>query len=294
MISLRAIHRLEDGLPGRDNNLNLIRMLAASAVLGSHAFPITRGTGAEEPLEQLTGFWLGSISVCIFFGVSGLLITRSFDRSDGIVRFLVARVLRLFPGLLAVLIVTVAAGAAITRLSLPEYFSSPATWTYVPRNLSLAFLQMALPGVFETNPHPDAINGSLWTLFYEVVCYGGVVVAGVAGMLRSRAVFSAMFVMLTIAFVPKGALLAYNRLGDYSYGVYIFAYPIQQLLVFLTGMTHPATNMAYAFPLVLVCSVLSWHLIERRALSQVEPLSDFANGLLRGRRSTGSVTGSNP
>lgn len=89
---------LADVLAGRDNNLNAIRMLAAIAVMVSHAWPIT-GAEAAEPLKSQTGQTLGHYSVAIFFGISGLLIARSFDRRRSLLHFVVARVLRLFPGL---------------------------------------------------------------------------------------------------------------------------------------------------------------------------------------------------
>jgi len=45
---------LSDKASGRDNNLNLIRALAASAVLVSHAYPIALGPDAIQPLKLLT------------------------------------------------------------------------------------------------------------------------------------------------------------------------------------------------------------------------------------------------
>jgi peptidoglycan/LPS O-acetylase OafA/YrhL len=350
--------RLEEVLPGRDNNLNAIRMIAASMVLVSHAFPIAIGAGAIEPLAELTGTSLGHYSVAVFFGISGLLIARSFDRRRSMVQFLVARVLRLFPALLVVLVLTVAAGAWFTALPIGDYLAAAGTWTYVPANLTLAFLQYPLPGVFETNPYGPPINGSLWTLFYEVACYGGVVILGLLGALRQRWMAAAAMVLVTlfhfagpaiaaaglplpaaiasrieafalltfpfmlgtfayvwreqirlsgwvaallwvpaafmspgslmeswivfalvystfwVGFVPKGALLTYNRLGDYSYGIYIYAFPVQQALAHLVPGISPVANMALAFPVTLVLAVLSWNLIEARALAMVRPLAD--------------------
>lgn len=55
---------LGDVCVGRNNNLNLIRMIAAVAVLVSHAWPISLGAGAVQPLERvLAGSTLGTISV---------------------------------------------------------------------------------------------------------------------------------------------------------------------------------------------------------------------------------------
>lgn len=44
---------------GRDNNFNLIRMIAASGVLVSHAYPIALGEEARQPFHAATGYTLG-------------------------------------------------------------------------------------------------------------------------------------------------------------------------------------------------------------------------------------------
>lgn len=72
---------------------------------------------------------------------------------------------------------------------------------------------------------------------------------------------------LSFALVPKGALLAFNRLGDYSYGLYIYAFPIQQALVLLLPGMSPLRLLGLCFPLALLAALLSWHLVEKRALA---------------------------
>ena len=333
---------------GRDNNLNLIRMIAASAVIFSHAFPIAYGIGTEEPLEGLTGYSLGWTAVAVFFVVSGFLITRSFDRRPSLARWSLARVLRLYPGLIVVLLLTVfVLGPTFTTLPAEAYFTANGTLTYLPANLSLAFLQYPLPGVFADNAFPRVINGSLWTLFYEVVCYFGVLAAGLLGLLKRKYVFTAFVGMLAIAagllahfgpieggamvrvnalvrlafpfalgmaaylwrdrlrldirlvaavwlaailawftplfpvvfvgalsftvlflgYVPSGAVRSYNRLGDYSYGTYIYAFPMQQMVQHLNPQGGWAANVAFAIPPTVVLAILSWHLVEKRALA---------------------------
>jgi len=37
----------------RENNFNLLRILAAGAVLVSHAYPISLGPGSVEPLDHV-------------------------------------------------------------------------------------------------------------------------------------------------------------------------------------------------------------------------------------------------
>jgi peptidoglycan/LPS O-acetylase OafA/YrhL len=72
-----------------------------------------------------------------------------------------------------------------------------------------------------------------------------------------------------IGYLPKGRLLSYNRLGDFSYGFYIYAFPVQQLMVYLgpTGMT-PMQNILLATPITLICAIMSWNLVERPALTR--------------------------
>ena len=67
---MKTAPRIADRSDGRDNNFNLIRMLAASGVLVSHSYPLTIGAGAIQPFESsLHGLSLGTICVSIFFAV---------------------------------------------------------------------------------------------------------------------------------------------------------------------------------------------------------------------------------
>jgi peptidoglycan/LPS O-acetylase OafA/YrhL len=81
------------------------------------------------------------------------------------------------------------------------------------------------------------------------------------------------YAMLCVAYLPSGAILRYNRLGDYSYGVYIYAYPVQQGLMHLYPALGPLTLFAAAMPSTLVLAVLSWHFIEQpaTALARARP-----------------------
>lgn len=58
--------------------------------------------------------------------------------------------------------------------------------------------------------------------------------------------------------------------NDYSYGVYLFAWPIQQITVHAAAYYgYPLTPLkvfAVALPLSLLCGALSWHLVERHAI----------------------------
>jgi len=340
---------LDTAATGRDNNLNLIRMVAATAVLVSHAWPQTYGVGVIEPMERLTHHSLGRLSVYVFFAISGFLVAASFTRSATLTRFVAARALRLVPGLLvSLLLVSFVLGPVATRLPLADYLAARGTWTAVLQNITLFSPQFRLPGVFNDNPFP-AVQGSIWTLIHEVLCYVMVFLAGIAGAFRTTrrfwvflAVYAALWtaslmapvainpraillrdlslpfvygmaawvwrdrlpLMLWgvaalglaaaalrdtalaypvlaaflfygtfwLAYVPGGILRAYNRLGDYSYGMYIYAFPLQGLVVWLWHPATPLTHIVLALPLTLVAAVLSWHLVERPALGWLKRL----------------------
>lgn len=60
-----------------------------------------------------------------------------------------------------------------------------------------------------------------------------------------------------------------DRLGDLSYGVYIFAFPIQQCIVHLAGNRHWSFEalLGMSFLVTFALAFVSWHLIEKPALS---------------------------
>jgi len=56
--------------------------------------------------------------------------------------------------------------------------------------------------------------------------------------------------------------------GDYSYGVYLYGYPVQQVLAhFQVNQFGQAVYLAASLALALACAVASWHLIEKPALA---------------------------
>lgn len=68
------------------------------------------------------------------------------------------------------------------------------------------------------------------------------------------------------AYVPKGKILSFNKVGDYSYGIYIFGFPIQQLLISNFPNLSISSLFVYSLVATLSLGILSWHLIEKRAL----------------------------
>lgn len=340
---------LGDRLQGRDNNFNLIRLVAAMAVLIGHCYPLALGVGAEEPLSHLLGQSLGGFAVDTFFIISGFLVTQSLLYRQSVRAFLLSRLLRIYPGLIVMVVLTVfVLGPLVTTVSLRDYGGSPLTLSYLLKCSTLiGGLRFQLPGVFEGNPFALKVNGSLWTMPYEVKMYLWLVgfwgVLGVHPRLRGRlfafgikgialyAVFMASkaliwghevtpflrltaafslgssmyllrdripvsggllvlalslfglsmfrksffmliylplmpYLVLSLATVPGGLIRRFNRLGDYSYGVYIYAFPLQQILAMAYPGITPLEMMPLAAALSLLFGIVSWHGVESPCL----------------------------
>ncbi len=75
------------------------------------------------------------------------------------------------------------------------------------------------------------------------------------------------YLSLWAAYVPGGAIRHYNRVGDYSYGMYIYGTPVQMMLV-ETVSRHWGVGLNFVITagLTLVVAALSWHILEKRAL----------------------------
>jgi peptidoglycan/LPS O-acetylase OafA/YrhL len=351
-------------LHGRDNNFNLIRFLAASAVLLDHSFALVRPDIAATAFVDFAKLEIGRLAVDVFFIVSGFLVTRSVLTQPTLVDYAVARFLRLFPALVVATIgIAFVLGPLVTSMPWQDYFSDPRPWLYVPLTASLITHSLTLPGVFETVPVSGVIDAPLWTLRYETMCYVLLAIFAVLGMLATKtragltlALILAVYIVITFAtplrgeiaavdsatrfvfgffvggalylfadklklslgialllgimaaaaygtpvyelalrvalgygliwfaLVPAGAIRNFNRVGDYSYGLYILCFPIQQTIVMLEPAITPWALFISSFPAVLGLAVLSWHFVEHPALSRKAWAGDCVGSLLSGVR----------
>ncbi|MDP4023152.1 hypothetical protein Q8W71_10995 [Methylobacterium sp. NEAU 140] len=73
--------------------------------------------------------------------------------------------------------------------------------------------------------------------------------------------------------VPVPGLL---RRGDYSYGIYLYGWPIQQAMVTLVPVRDTAQQILLALPCILLFAMVSWHAIERPILGLRRRLSFVA------------------
>ncbi|MFJ1269144.1 acyltransferase family protein [Legionella lytica] len=171
----------------RKNNLDFLRFMAAALVIYGHGQVLL----GLQP-STIIGISIHVLGVQIFFGISGYLISASWQRQQSITIFLANRALRIFPALICIVILSaLVLGPLVTSLSFREYTTNIHFFYYF-RNCVL-YTSYNLPGVFNDNFYKYAVNGSLWSLAPEFFCY--VTVAFVGLVTRGR---SAIFLFILL------------------------------------------------------------------------------------------------
>ena len=66
--------------------------------------------------------------------------------------------------------------------------------------------------------------------------------------------------------LPQTSINAVVKIPDFSYGIYIWHYPIMQAIIFFGLATQPVNLLLMSTPLILLVSGLSWYVIEKPAL----------------------------
>lgn len=337
--------------PGhRDNSIGLLRMLLAAMVVYDHSWYL--GDLGQDPISRTLlndATTLSSIAVHGFFALSGYLILQSEQRTASTRAFLVNRGLRIFPGLWFCLLLSALVLPALAWWNhAPEAKNWSGAFSYFWQNLLQPRSQVGVPGLFPEVPRPGDLNGSLWTLPYEIGCYAVLATIGWGGFTRKASVLpwitgglilglyffdvsfpthawffktagrnlAASFVCgAMFALVPEPTLKTWLRggwallaagafglaahlgglplvspvaiavmivwlawhlpgknferqvRGDYSYGLYIYAYPVQQALAYV-AVPHYGFLPYFLLSLLLSLplAVVSWHLVEAHAL----------------------------
>lgn len=234
---------------GRNNNLNIIRFIAALMVIFEHCYSLSGTLQSMDPLYKLTGQTsFGNLAVCIFFFFSGFLINKSVHKGCGLLSFLRDRCVRIIPSLAVVVILCAfVLGASITTYSLKEYLTDAETYRYL-LNITVFAAKYRLPGVFESNGGGNSVNGSLWTLRVEFLCYIVCYVLWKIGLSEKKrakylvppflmAYFASCYIIL--AAVPS-AQPALRACGIFYCGMIYYTYrefiPINRMLALLCGV----------------------------------------------------------
>lgn len=283
-----------------NNNINALRFIAAFMVIFSHSFVLVNN---ELPL--IFGISVGGVAVDIFFVLSGYLIAKSWSRDENILRYFLRRFLRIFPALFVIVLLTIfVLGPLTSNLSPEAYFANPDVYKYLLN--AILIRNDYLPGVFENNPYPNAINGSLWTLTIEACMYLLLpIIYSIGSKIHKRkivmiattiALISLYAFFLAIGFLDKYsgpiALTIYwcTSLGSFFFiGACFFEWRLEgkidiQWSVFslLLLMTFSGINLPLA-PLVLVIlipsAILPFAICQSPILSNIFKRDDFSYGL---------------
>lgn len=350
---------LGEAFDPRSNALNAWRLVMATGVILWHSWLITGRQVSFEPAHQL----LRDVWVDGFFAISGFLITRSWFGKPRLREYFMARGLRILPAfwvcLIVIAFVIAPISLAIQGGSPGRLLLSSAPFHYVLQNSALMMKQNDVAGTPLAVPMPGEWDSSLWTLYWEALCYIVIAVLGVIGLLRRRwlipvllglallwstqlpsmnalveappstrppidaaaqmlmaegaaARFGVMFlagalmyqvrnviparwslvalsvvvvlaasmlpnyrliaaIPLAYALIVSGALIHHPRLRlrtDLSYGVYIYAFPVQQLMVICgLALLAPPVFAIIATAFTLPLAALSWFLVEKPAMA---------------------------
>ncbi|MGF7236688.1 MAG: acyltransferase family protein [Frankia sp.] len=341
---------------GRDNSLNFLRLACAVVVLFVHAWALG-GYG----VIHFARYDPGTLAVDGFFVISGTLITRSWCRLNSPVAFIWHRFLRIMPAFWMSLLLVAGVCAPIAWLhdnnSLRGYLSATphGPVQYVTDNIVPKMHFYDIAGTPRGVPFPPAgslipsgWDDSLWTLYWELVAYFGVLVLGLTRVIPRRrwlvllatvaswmvlllhtihpafggvllnnqtiptalrfgllflsgavlslyddrirlsargavaaaaGVFGAFFLSQPLLLIVPcfaylmlwlGVHLPCARIGarnDLSYGVYIYAFPIQQLFAVYGFYRYGFTAYFLATGAVaFAAAFISWNLVERPAL----------------------------
>lgn len=215
---------IENSMIASRNNFDFFRLMAASLVIVGHAYPILQ----QPNLPYFLNSSISSYAVKVFFALSGYLIVASWINDPNAYRFLVKRTLRIFPALILVVVLAACVlGPLVTELPLKEYFAAPLFWSYF-MNIRL-YITYALPGVFEQNIYPNAVNGSLWSLPAEFFMYVLVLGSGVLARTLNYAPFSIVWGVLTIGCMALNISELSFQTGTFA-GTVIYATPILSVI----------------------------------------------------------------
>ncbi len=244
---------LSDCSKGRNNNLNLIRFVAAILVIYSHSFPLT--ANGVDYLGRITNGQIdfGGVAVSIFFFYGGFLICKSMCRLETAKDYFKARCIRIIPPLAVVtFFLAFVVGPFFTSYSLGEYFLNIGTYKYLLN--SVFVLVHNLPGVFTENSYGATVNGPLWTLPVEFMCYIMCYV-----LYRLRLLKTSRMKILAILAVSLYIIL-YNLFGQTS----LLGAALRPVMLFFVGMfcyiyrEHILIKWQYVWMALIGCVIGLW------------------------------------
>ncbi len=282
---------------GHDNFFTPLRILMALLVVIGHGYVIFYGSSNDEP-KMFLHYTPSYTAVNAFFIASGFLVTKSMLYRGALNSFSSARILRIFPALIAhVFIVAFVIGAFMTALPLREYFTHPDVLKQPLYVLSFYKTDMFLPGVFLENYEQHG-SAALWTLRYEVLAYIGTAALFALGFMKRKWMIAAPLVICSLAWIVchrfglmesiPATIQSILRFGiAYGLGAAMCAYQ-DKIRLFLPAAialgviawclkTAPEVEILYNF--VLAITVFYFAYVKAPNLNFLQRLSDTSYGI---------------
>jgi peptidoglycan/LPS O-acetylase OafA/YrhL len=191
--------KLSEILNKDSNNIDIFRVIAACMVIYGHAYALAPELGQSDFIGRHLGFdYSGSLAVKIFFFLSGLVLTNSLLLKRDPTSFIVSRFFRIWPAFTFVIIASAfLIGPIMTTYTINEYFNNILTYDYILKNLFM-HINFELPGVFTNNTYGNAINGSIWTLPYEIAAYIVLLSLFMIGIFTNKKIATFIFILILL------------------------------------------------------------------------------------------------
>jgi peptidoglycan/LPS O-acetylase OafA/YrhL len=217
-------------LTWRVNNFDLVRLLAALQVAILHMIGYLKLTG---PTVGIVGFGLQLFpGVPVFFLISGVLISRSFEQSASVREYYRNRCLRIFPALWICLLVTVgvilACGVAAVGVASTSQW---LTW-WADQMSGLE----AYPAAFLNSIGTGQINPSLWTIPVELEFYLLLPAIYAALKLREQRRNALLLTLLVASLAIRVACVNGAPLSRIGVAALLIPTVVPHLWMFLTGV----------------------------------------------------------
>lgn len=205
----------------RNHYLDVVRLLLALLVLLSHAPELRDGDQHREIFHRISGTsaTFGSLAVVGFFLLSGSLIVQSWLGNPDLMDFLRKRVLRIVPGYLVAVVLSIGICGVVAGAGGPRAFFGH----YTRHEFFTSIIKLSSPispHIFENTPYPLA-NGAMYTIHYEFICYCVVAAFGLFGLLkRSRwwlltALVAVGTYLMISSTVPSALAVRLNRINQF-------------------------------------------------------------------------------
>ena len=148
-----------------ENNMNILRYALSIYIILIHVSGLV-GYGWNYLPD-------GHVIIGCFFTMSGFLMYGTYQKDNSLKKYIRKRARRILPPYFFIVLLCAFGLSIISTYSIGDYFKSSEFWRYLLSNLSfLNFIQPNLPGVFDSLTFKiSAVNGSLWTMKGEWLCY---------------------------------------------------------------------------------------------------------------------------